>query len=227
MRVTRRFVLKGMALSSLAMTSSVGALVGSNAGPTAKVTDRPILALINEGVAESVFLRGAMAASGSRLQVQTVGRDLGFMLNFEHQLRSVQPMRVIGLLDDASAVLVVDMARSSGARVQWIGQHTAEAGFSRHHLLTTDIAEGSCRQLSRQLHACGVGFSLNEERHSGSMTPRQLAGPARKGNQSTQWAASLGYLLASLGARPALTAPLVATASKPITGSFVSFSIET
>lgn len=229
MSVNRRFVLKGMALGSmagLAMGSWVGALAGTTAGPTANLAGRPILALINEGVAESVFVHGAMAASGSRLRVQRVGHDLGFMLNFERQLRGGQPLRVIGLLDDASATLVVDMARSAGARVQWLGQHTAEAGFTRHHLLTTDIAEGCSRQLSRQLHACGAGFSLDEERHGGSMVPRQLAGPARRDHQSAQWAASIGYLLASLGARQALTTSLAPIVSKPVTGSFVSFSIE-
>lgn len=229
MSVNRRFVLKGMALSSMAgltMGSWVGALSGTTARPIANAAGRPILALINEGAAESVFLDGAMAASSSRLQVQRPGRDLGFMLNFERQLRSGPPLRVIGLLDDASAALMVDMARSAGARVQWLGQHTAEAGFTRHHLLTTDIAAGCSRQFSRQLHACGAGFSLDEEHHGGPLVPRQLTGSARRGNQSAQWAASIGYLLASLGAHPALTTPWAPTAGKPVTGSFVSFSIE-
>lgn len=229
MSVNRRFVLKGMALGSMvgpAMSGSAGALTGTTAGWTANAASRPILALINGGVAEPVFLHGAMAASGSRLQVQKVGRDLGFMLNFERQLCSGQPMRVIGLLDDAAASLVADMARSAGARMQWLGQHTANAGFTRHHLLATDIAEGCSRQLSRQLHACGAGFSLIEERHNGSVAPRQLAGSARKGNQSAQWATSVGYLLASLGTRPVMAAPLAPAAIAPFTGSFVSFSIE-
>lgn len=229
MSANRRFLLKGMVLGSmtgLAMGSSVSALTSIAVGPTGNAAGRPILALINKGMAESAFMHGAMAASGSRLQEQRVGLDLGFMLNFERRLRGSRTIRMIGLLDDASASLVVDMARSAGARVQWLGQHTAEAGFSRHHLLTTELAEGGSRQLSRQLHACGAGFSLNEERQNGAVVPRQFSGIGRIGSHSGQWATSVGFLLASLGTRPAMAAPVAPATSAPFTGSFVSFSIE-
>lgn len=226
MNANRRFVLKSMALSGmagLAMGRSVRALADTTAVPAAVA--KPVLALVNPGVAESGFLHGAMAA-GPRLGVQRVGRDLGFMLDFERQLRSSQPLRVIGLLDDASATLVVDLARSAGARVQWLGQHTAKVGFTRHRLLNTDMAEGCVRHLGRQLHRCGDGFSLTEERQNGTLAPRQLAGAARMGSRSGQWVASIGYLLASLGTRTTMTAPLAPAANRPVTGSFVSFSIE-
>lgn len=228
MDANRRFMLKSLALSSIAglsMGGSVRALAGTTAAPATATAVKPVLALVNPGAAELDFLHGAMAV-GSRLQVQRVGRDLGFMLDFERLLRSGRPMRVIGLLDDASATLVVDMARSAGARVQWLGQHTAEAGFTRHHVLNTDIAEGCSRQLGRQLHACGVDFSLTEERQNGTRAPRQLAGSSRRGSRSGQWATSIGYLMASLGTPAARTAPSAPATNRPVTGSFVSFSIE-
>lgn len=226
MNANRRFVLKSMALSSIAgwsMGSSVRALAGTAAAPAAVA--KPVLALVNPGAAESGFLHGAMAA-GPRLRVQRVGRDLGFMLDLERQLRSRQAMRVIGLLDDASATLVVDLARSAGARVQWLGQHSAKAGFTRHRVLNTDMAEGCARHLGRQLHRCGGGFSLSEERLNGTLAPRHLAGASRMDSRSGQWAASIGYILASLGTRTAMMAPLAPARSKLVTGSFVSFSIE-
>lgn len=236
MSASRRSVLKGIALGSVGMALGsmggrvmgrpAGTLAGAAAVPAGEAAVWPLLALIDAAAAGSVFLDGAMAAHGARLQARKVARDPAFMLDLERRLRSGQPLRVIGLLEDASAVLVVDMGRSAGARLQWLGQHTAEVGFTRHHLLTTDIADGCSRQLALQLHACGAGFSLREERHDGSMLSRDLAGPARRGKQSAQWAASLGYLLASLGARPATAAPRVPATSVPSTGSFVSFSIE-
>lgn len=231
MSVNRRFVLKSMALGSIAgvtMGSAVRALAAATAAPIASAAARPVLALAltNEGAAESIFLYGALAAGGPQLQVHRVGRDPGFMLDFERQLRSRQPMRIIGLLDDASAALVVDIARSGGARMQWLGQHTVEAGFSRHHLLDTDSAEGCSQQFSRQLQACGAGFSLNEERQNGPIAPRRMSGPSCSAAQSAQWASSIGYLLASLGTRTTLPHPVAPVASTPITGSFVSFSIE-
>lgn len=228
MNVNRRFVIKSLALSSIAgvaIGSPVRALAGTIDASADGAAVKPVRALVNQGAAESVFLHGAMAVE-PRLQAHRVGIDLGFMLNFEHQLRSNQPMRVIGLLDDTSATLIVDMARSAGARVQWLGQHTAEVGFTRHHLLNTDVAEGCSRQLARQLHLCGAGFSLNEERQNSVMAQRQLAGSSRMGGRTGQWATSIGYLLASLGTRAAMTVPLAPATDMPVTGSFVSFSID-
>ncbi len=228
MSVNRRFVLKGAALSSIGLTVDgfIPALAASSEAPIDDATAKPMLVLVNEGRAESMFLSGVRAAAKTPLRVQKVGRDLGFMLDFERRLRHGRPMRVIGLLDDASATLIIDMARSGGARMQWLGQHTAEDGFTRHHVLSTDMTEGCSRQFSRLLHACGDAFTLNEERQSGPVAPRQLTGRSRKAGQAAQWASSTGYLLASIGARTKLAAPLAPAANTPVTGSFVSFSID-
>lgn len=229
MSVNRRFVLKGMALGSaaaLALGGSAQALADIATAPAGNAVATPALVLVNGGAAEADFLHGAGAALGSQMRIQRVGSDLAFMLDFERQLRSGQPLRVIGLLDDACAALVVDMARSAGARIQWLGQHTAAAGLTRHRLLNTDIAEGCSRQLSRQLHACGAGFSLSEERQNSVAPPRQLAATPRRGNPSGQWASSLGYLLASLGTGQRMSSPRAPAASEALTGSYVSFSIE-
>lgn len=228
MNVDRRSVLKGMALGSLAgltMGATLPSLGGVQATP-GMGADRPVLALVGQGTQHSAFVQGARVAN-SQLQLQPLDNRLDVMLGLESQLRSSQPMRVMGLLDDASASLVIDLARSAGARVNWIGQHMAEAGQSRHYLLNTGMAEGCARQLSRQLHACGAGFTLNEERQGSAAPSRQLAGPARNTGHPEQWAASIGYLLASLGGRRPAMAPLVTASRTPLTGSFVSFSIET
>ena len=228
MSVNRRFVLKGMALggaATLALGGSAQALAGIATAPAGSPIATPALVLVNGSAAEADFLHGAGAALGSQMRVQRVGSDLAFMMDFERQLRSGQPMRVIGLLDDASAALVIDVARSAGARIQWLGQHTAEAGLTRHRLLNTDIAEGCSRQLGRQLHACGESFSVSEERQNSAALPRQMAATSRNGNQSGQWASSVGHLLASLGTRQ-LSSPRAPAARVPVTGSYVSFSIE-
>ncbi|AIL62310.1 hypothetical protein [Pseudomonas alkylphenolica] len=226
MSMNRRFVLKGMALSSIAGMAMAGPLralaAGESPAPSAAV--RPVLALVSAGAAESVFLRGAQAAAGSQLQVQRFDHDLGRLLGFERQLRSGQPMRVIGLLDDATATLVLDMARSAGARVQWLGQHSSVAGVTHHRLLSSDLADGCSRRLGRQLHACGAGFHIADERQGSLAAPRQLSAPSRSGEHTSEWASAVGYLLASLGEQPAMPAP--APVSTGLTGSFVSFSIE-
>ena len=229
MSMNRRFVLKGMALSGVAgmtMGSSLQALASGVINPSAAPTTRPVLALVAADAAEPLFLQGASAAAGSQLQVQRLGRELDALLGFEQQLRSGKPMRVIGLLDDARASLVLDMARSAGARVQWVGQHNSVRGTTRHHLLSTSASEGCSRRLGRQLNGCGAGFQITEERQGSRALPRQMSAPARTHAQAGDWAVSVGYLLASLGARPAGAAPS-ASVGTPLTGSFVSFSIET
>lgn len=228
MTVDRRSVLKGMTVGSLAgpfIGGSLPALASVIAAP-ARNAARPTLALVTLGAADSAFVYGARAAIGSPLQVHETGGDVGAMLDFERRLRCGEPLHVIGLLDDASATLVVDLARGAGANVHWLGQHTVKAGLSRHRLLNTDVAEGCVSQLSRQLQACGAGFTLSEERQNSAIAARRLAGPARSGAHSDQWAAGIGYLLASLGTRALAMAPLVPASGAPLTGSFVSFSIE-
>lgn len=228
MSVDRRSVLKGMALGSLAgmaMGTALPSLASISAAPAAG-SSRPLLALVSKDAQDSAFVQGARAAAG-QLQLQLLDTDLGSLLQLEQQLRNGKPMHIMGLLDDATAALVLDLARSSGARVNWIGQHHAGTGFSRHQLLNTSLTEGCTRQLGRQLNACGAGFSINEERQSSSAPARQLTGPARSAEHDQQWAASIGYLLGSLGIRRPAMAPLVSARHAPLSGSFVSFSIET
>lgn len=232
MSVNRRSVLKGMALGGV--TAMAMACIryrdmeGLAAVGTPAPAHRPVLALTGGGPAEAFFLSGARAvrSADKPIQVARARPDLEFMQEFARQLGSGHSMRIIGLLDDAAAALVVDMARSSGARVQWLGQHTAEAGFTRHRVLNTDSAGGSARQLGRQLHACGAGFSLYEECADSATAPRQLLGPSRSAAPSAQWVAGIGYLLASLGTPTMRAAPMLPAASTHLTGSFVSFSIE-
>lgn len=225
MTVDRRFVLKSMVLGSAAGLVLGRPVPVSAHVPPAHSGVRPALALVGRGAAETAFLQGARAAAGTQLRVQQVDRGLDFMLDFERRLRAGRAMQVIGLLDDAAAVLVLDLARSAGARIRWLGQHTAAAGSTRHRLLSTDLAEGCARQLGRQLHACGAGFTLDEEHQGRIAATRQLAGRARDGAPSAQWAASVGYLLGALGTRP-IGVPPIAAQSTPPGGSFVSFSIE-
>src|SRR5690606_29395344 len=108
---------------------------------------------------------------------------------------------------------------------RWLGHHTVEAGYSRHHLLDTDIADGCSRQLSRRLLACGAGFEITEERQGSRALPRRLLARVRGGEPRAEWASAVGYLLASLGTQASMAAP-APSSNSVLEGSFVSFSIE-
>jgi len=228
MNIERRSVLKGMALGSLA-----GVAMGSSGLAMAKVMTGgqaqavPTLALVNTAVARSAFLEGINASPVSRqVEVQRTDLSLDFILGLEKRLRSGQPQRIIGLVDDATAALIVDLARSSGARVQWLGHHNAAAMASQHRLLSADVAHGCALQLGVQLNACGTGFALTEQRLPARQPTLRLASAAQNAVGSEQWAATLGYTLATLGMRSDAQPPLIASRQSPLTGNFVSFSIE-
>lgn len=174
MNVERRFVLKGMALSSLAgiAMSSAGISAANSALGTQPQPARPTLVLVSSAAAQAAFLQGVNASpAGKQVKVQRTDLSLDFILGFEKRLRIATPQRIIGLVDDASAALIVDLARSAGAHVQWLGQHHAAAHASHHRLLSGETASGCAPQLGLSLNACGAGFSLTEHRLRGQQPP--------------------------------------------------------
>ncbi|MEG2130490.1 hypothetical protein [Pseudomonas sp.] len=228
MNVERRSLLKGMALGGLAgvaMSSSSLSLANDllgRAGPVQAAS----LALVSPAVAGSAFVQGLQASpSTPRIQVMSANLDLAALLDLQQRLSSGQPQRLIGLLDDASATLIIDLARSAGARVQWLGQHSANASHSRHRLLSAEAAHGCALQLGHQLNRCGLGFDLHEQRLRSPAPTLHLATSAGQGSGNDQWAATLGYALATLGSTDTGQAPLSAKHSGALTGTYVSFSI--
>ncbi len=227
MTIDRRTLIKGMALLGVASPFLGNALPAlASAGLPAPVVSTPTLVLVSAAAVDSAFVQGVRAGIGtSMMQVRQASHELAFLLDFEQQLRQQQSARVIGLLDDALATPLLALARSAGASVPWLGQHTAEAGLSRHRLLTAGMADGCAGQLHRQLLTCGAGFSLAEERQDSAVVAHQLAGPSRSGEHIDQWAAAIGFMLASLGTGNPGAAPLLPAGKVPLIGSFVSFSI--
>lgn len=226
MNIKRRSLLKGMALGGLAGAAMAGAGLASAMNAANARPGLPILALVSAAVAESAFIHGLGASPAARrIEVQRVDLGLDFILGLQQRLRSGQPQRIIGLVDDASAALIVDLARSAGARVQWLGQHSASSNASHHRLLSAETASSCALQLGQRLNACGTGFSLDERRLQGQR-PLHLAAAARSSGGTEQWAATLGYNLASLGSAASGQAPLIANRPAALAGTFVSFSIE-
>lgn len=135
MNLNRRFVLKSMAVSGLTCWATDWSLaLAAPVRPHGASAHEPLLVLITENSIGEAFLRGVIAAGGQSPSVMTVGRDFNLLLEFEQRLRS-RSLRAIGLLDDASATLAVDMARSAGARLRWLRQHVAATA-------SVDLTEG-------------------------------------------------------------------------------------
>jgi hypothetical protein len=224
MNVARRTLLKGAAVSGL----SVAALSASGLSMAAGMlrdSARPSLALVSGNAAEAAFLLGARNGQ-SAIQVQRTDLDAAYMQALAAQLASDKPQRIIGLVDDASATLILDLARSAGARVQWVGLHAADSKGSRHELLSADASNSCALRFGHQLSSCGAGFTLREQRQGEQRLNLDLAINAKRADAADQWAATLGHVLASAGRTDAGNAPRISNQNKPLSGHFVSFSIE-
>lgn len=218
MDVDRRQFLKSMALAGLAGASLHRPIVAMAAAEGQST--RPITVLVNGTVERSGFVHGVRAATPA---VSLLRADLGldFLRHLKSVLESGQAGRVIGLVDDACGALIVDLARASGANLQWLGQHAADAGRSRHRVLGGQLADGCAVRLGEHLDTCGGNFDLSERRVGGG-TPLQFSADLREGNYEGDWTAALGFALAAPGA----VAPRFRPAP-PLTGHFVSFLLET
>lgn len=219
MTLNRRFVLKGMAMSGIAGWAMgrlargrawAAAPTGSPAVPLHGPAPAPLRALTREGPLADVFLLGAGAAGESRPQGWVAAPGMSFLLDVGRELRRGESVRIIGLLDDASATLVVDLARNVGARLLWLGHHAVTGGTSRHVLRSTAGTAFCASDLAARLQACGAGFDVTEERHGSRAKSRHWSAAARSPAlgqaQSAVWAWHVGDLLASLEAPAALAA---------------------
>ncbi|MCU1717951.1 hypothetical protein [Pseudomonas sp. 5P_3.1_Bac2] len=224
MNVARRSLLKGAAVGGL----SAAALSASGLGMASSLLRepaRPALALVSGSAAEAAFLLGARASAAS-IKVQRTDLGLPYMQQLAAQLASPQPQRIIGLVDDASATLILDLARSAGARVQFVGHHAASADGSRHELLSATGSEACALRFGHQLQSCGAGFSLREQGQAKQGLSLDLAVSATNADAADQWLATLGHTLACAGRADAPAAPRISNLQTPLRGHFVSFSIE-
>ncbi|MCP8467109.1 hypothetical protein NK553_24450 [Pseudomonas sp. ZM23] len=219
MNIERRTLLKGMALGA---ASGVALnLPGSAfAGALGQRSGAPALVLLERPARDSAFYQGILAATDTAPRVLQASADGEFLAALAAQLRSGG--EVLGLLDDASALLAVEQARSAGARVRWLGQHSVDGSRSRHRLLSADASHGCASRLGHALALCGAGFAISESRLDGLHTPSRLQAAPRRAGQQEQWAAALGFALA--GAAPGRIAPNIAASG--LSGHFVSFSIQ-
>jgi len=206
----------------MALTSVVGLAIPVPLRALASTNDRPrALALVDGGQAEPLFLFGSKIM-GTHLPTLRVSRDLDLLLALEYHMRDEKSLRLIGLTDDATATLVIDLARSAGAQVPWLGEHSVYDGLSRHQLFVASKAESCAHEFSLHLPGDRTFCSVNEQ----SMRASERIATDEGYETSAQWAVNLGRLLPSLGSIPPLPAAKAVPANAPIFGNFVSFVIE-
>jgi hypothetical protein len=240
MALNRRTFLKGLALSGFAATTPAFAsrnMLSNNTHSPKEGTGLPIVALISGAPEEAAFLAGARFAQQqhSSYAIAVLRSDLRFdFLQSLYALLSGKPTHLLGLVNDASAAIIINLARAADVRMHWLGQHTASAEYSRHHILTADTGYGCGLRLGQQLKGQGASFSLTEQSMiaSRSLHQNQIASSLTQPSyvNNSHWAALLGFTLANLSASAVIeldwpNASVMST-SAPLLGNFVSFSFE-
>lgn len=226
MNLHRRSLLKGMALGGLGTVAMAHSGL-SLAGLAHSSVHQPLVVLVTNPQAESAFVMGVQAQrNGHPVKIMRTDLGMKFIADLQAQLSNAPGTRLVGLVDDASAALVLDLARSSGATVQWTAQHSVQGAHSQHAVLAGRAADGCSVTLGHSLSQCGSGFALREEQPFSHQADRQLNAAARHDAHADQWATTLGYSLAGLGQPQLDQAPQVNRASHQLQGQFVSFSIQ-
>ena len=218
MDVDRRQFLKSMGFAGLAGASRHRPLWAMTAAE--EQSTRPITVLVTGTAERSGFIHGVHAANPavSLLRADLV---LDFIRHLKNVIESGRAARVIGMVDDACGALIIDSVRTSGAKLQWLGQHAVDAGRSRHRVLGGALADSCAIRFGEQLDACGGNFNLTGQRLGGD-TPLQLAADLREGKHEGDWTAALGFALTAPGAAVPRFRP-----AAPLMGHFVSFLLET
>lgn len=211
MSIERRSVLKGMALGGAALALSQAGLASATQTTAAGIS-KPILVLVSDAEAQTAFVDGVKANPGvTRVSVLKTDHNLDFIAAFQQRLSTSTGERIIGLVDDASGMLLLDIARSAGAKVHWNGQHATRNGVSRHRVSATDSSANCIKQFAEFADNCSRPSAMTEQTLSASR----------------HWASSLGFALASPEPNRRYLRTTPPTSSSAVDGHFVSFSIET
>lgn len=230
MDIQRRLLLKGMVLGGISSLGFAKAGTGLTGDSIGFVKPMPILVLVNGRIGHSAFLEGVRAAAGRTDLLQVHDTDLGldFLLALQHYIQSTQGRLIVGLVDDASATLIVDLARTAGARMHWLGQHAVGPGQSRHRLSDSRITGDYGTLFNGRLVAHGFDIDSGKQQTEKKRVTHESVSYVRNGTpDSQQWATDLGFILAGNGRHTAFSAiPQVSTGPASLAGYFVSFAFE-
>lgn len=238
MNKNRRLFLKGVLSSSASgvlLTSSglvQAAMQLNNGVGLNKHSDNttPIILLTNNVKVEASFGAGVKSALPTDINFSMLRVTHTNVLTQFNQLKNKgEGTRLIGMVDDATAELLVAQARHAGARISWLGQHMSNTNQSRHQIINSNHTQGSLLSLGTQLHKSSTDFELESAQlfttADNVKESRKNTGSVLSGNNTNdQWAAHLGYALTA--PKETLNAEFIADSTECLEGQFFSFVIE-
>lgn len=168
----RRMVLKGLTAAGLAMTGisswasvatapALGTAAGVPAGAALNVTS-----LVSGAALDNAFVQGVQTAVGGQAAAQWSGQrlqglDAATFTRLNAMLNDDTPTLLVGLVDDASATLVLDLVRSAGGRVLQAQHHRVGRGPLAQQWaqqLGHTLASGKTAELSNAADVGGTAY---------------------------------------------------------------------
>lgn len=236
MDIQRRLLLKSIALGGAsgylgwAGPSVTLATAANRVKSTKLVSPVTTLVMVNGKVGYSAFLQGARIAGGANMEVYDINLERDFLSLLQRRIKEmpIGGYVITGLVDDASGTLIIDLARSIGACVRWLGQHTVGPEQSRH-LLYSNRATGDRGGLFGYRLTLR-GFNCIPERYQ-KREEQALYEPVlytrNGGVEDLQWSTDLGFALAGGGLADFPDISQISSRSvASLNGHFVSFVFE-
>ena len=132
MQTDRRTLLKSLAAAGLAVSGMGWAHAAGTAGKAAAAAEVLALTSAQAGSAlEAAFITGVQSSAQRSAHTGLQGLDSQAFTELGQLLADGQDTLLVGLLDDASATLVLDLVRSAGGRVLSEEHHRVDAGASQ------------------------------------------------------------------------------------------------
>ena len=125
MQTDRRSLLKGLAAAGLAV-SGMGLAQAATmlTGKTAATADvLAVTSALHNSALDAAFVAGVQSAAGGAAHTGLQGLDSVAFNQLSKLLADGKETVLVGLLDDASATLVLDLVRSAGGRVLAVDNH--------------------------------------------------------------------------------------------------------
>lgn len=131
MNTSRRNVLKGIA----ALGSATALALATPVWASAFTKNRAIHIIIaNDKVGQS-FLAGANNVQSTKIESVLLSEtSMQFLQQYQALLKKGKGQQIFGLVDDANAVLIMDLARSANARVLWQKDHIMQSNNAAQQL---------------------------------------------------------------------------------------------
>ena len=128
MQTDRRSLLKGLAAAGLAV-SGMGLAQAATMLTGKTVATADVLAVtsaLHSSALDAAFVAGVQSAAGGAAHTGLQGLDSAAFNQLGELLADGKETVLVGLLDDASATLVLDLVRSAGGRVLAVENHRVD-----------------------------------------------------------------------------------------------------